>query len=861
MTGLTNEEVQERIAQGQVNNNENPNTRTYKQIILENTLTFFNFLNLVLLVLVLVVGSYKNSMFVGIIFINTVIGIIQEIRAKKTIDKLAILTESKTVVLREGKKWKISTEKLVVDDLIFLKAGEQVPADAKILEGSLEVNESLLTGEADNLPKNTGDELFSGSFVTAGQACCQIIHVGSDNYASRITSEAKEFKRHNSELRNSLNAILKVISIIIVPLGAMLFYKQYYFVGDNIRDSVVNMVAAVLGMIPEGLVLLTSVALTLGALKLAQKKTLVQELYCIETLARVDTLCLDKTGTITEGTMCVEAVESYPPVYDEISGEAAGNKTESGESKNDRTESSDMVEVSAASEISAVSAAEAIAKEDGSSILSPREESEAGTETYSQEDPEKIREIEHIMGNLLSVLKDQNATADALRARFKVSQDMELDHVIPFSSDRKYSGAAFKDTGTYLMGAVQFLFPEGNPELAEYCSGFAKEGLRVLVVAHSENVNEGTEIPAGLEPIGLLLLTDVIRQEAPDTLAYFESQGVDLKVISGDDPVTVSAIARRAGLKNAEQYVDATTITTQEQMDEAVATYSVFGRVTPQQKQAMVKSLQAQKHTVAMTGDGVNDVLALKEADCSIAMAEGSDAAKNIANVVLLDSNFAAMPEIVNQGRRVVNNIRTAASMFLIKTIFSVLLSLITIFFGDAYPFEPIQMSLISACAVGIPTFLLAQENNYEKIDHTFLRHVFMNAFPAAVTITGCVFSVMLVCQNVYHSNAMLNTACVLVTGWNYMAALKTVYAPLNTYRKVIIYSMQVIFFGAAVVLQNLLTLGSLEFGMIILVFLLMTFSPILIDVITAWIRNIYSRSLDKGEQGKFATFIDKLRK
>ena len=861
MTGLTNEEVQERIAQGQVNNNENPNTRTYKQIILENTLTFFNFLNLVLLVLVLLVGSYKNSMFVGIIFINTVIGIIQEIRAKKTIDKLAILTESKTVVLREGKKWKISTEKLVVDDLIFLKAGEQVPADAKILEGSLEVNESLLTGEADNLPKNTGDELFSGSFVTAGQACCQIIHVGSDNYASRITSEAKEFKRHNSELRNSLNAILKVISIIIVPLGAMLFYKQYYFVGDNIRDSVVNMVAAVLGMIPEGLVLLTSVALTLGALKLAQKKTLVQELYCIETLARVDTLCLDKTGTITEGTMCVEAVESYPPVYDEISGEAAGNKTESGESKNDRTESSDLVEVSAASEISAVSAAEAIAKEDGSSILSPREESEAGTETYSQEDPEKIREIEHIMGNLLSVLKDQNATADALRARFKVSQDMELDHVIPFSSDRKYSGAAFKDTGTYLMGAVQFLFPEENPELAEYCSGFAKEGLRVLVVAHSENVNEGTEIPVGLEPIGLLLLTDVIRQEAPDTLAYFESQGVDLKVISGDDPVTVSAIARRAGLKNAEQYVDATTITTQEQMDEAVATYSVFGRVTPQQKQAMVKSLQAQKHTVAMTGDGVNDVLALKEADCSIAMAEGSDAAKNIANVVLLDSNFAAMPEIVNQGRRVVNNIRTAASMFLIKTIFSVLLSLITIFFGDAYPFEPIQMSLISACAVGIPTFLLAQENNYEKIDHTFLRHVFMNAFPAAVTITGCVFSVMLVCQNVYHSNAMLNTACVLVTGWNYMAALKTVYAPLNTYRKVIIYSMQVIFFGAAVVLQNLLTLGSLEFGMIILVFLLMTFSPILIDVITAWIRNIYSRSLDKGEQGKFATFIDKLRK
>ena len=811
MTGLTNEEVQERIAQGQVNNNENPNTRTYKQIILENTLTFFNFLNLVLLVLVLLVGSYKNSMFVGIIFINTVIGIIQEIRAKKTIDKLAILTESKTVVLREGKKWKISTEKLVVDDLIFLKAGEQVPADAKILEGSLEVNESLLTGEADNLPKNTGDELFSGSFVTAGQACCQIIHVGSDNYASRITSEAKEFKRHNSELRNSLNAILKVISIIIVPLGAMLFYKQYYFVGDNIRDSVVNMVAAVLGMIPEGLVLLTSVALTLGALKLAQKKTLVQELYCIETLARVDTLCLDKTGTITEGTMCVEAVESYPPVYDEISGEAAGNKTESGESKNDRTESSDLVEVSAASEISAVSAAEAIAKEDGSSILSPREESEAGTETYSQEDPEKIREIEHIMENLLSVLKDQNATADALRARFKVSQDMELDHVIPFSSDRKYSGAAFKDTGTYLMGAVQFLFPEGNPELAEYCSGFAKEGLRVLVVAHSENVNEGTEIPAGLEPIGLLLLTDVIRQEAPDTLAYFESQGVDLKVISGDDPVTVSAIARRAGLKNAEQYVDATTITTQEQMDEAVATYSVFGRVTPQQKQAMVKSLQAQKHTVAMTGDGVNDVLALKEADCSIAMAEGSDAAKNIANVVLLDSNFAAMPEIVNQGRRVVNNLTKSAGVFFIKTIYSILLCILCLLFNSDFPFIPIQITLIDAVIEGFPAFFMSFEKNDEKCEKDFLTAAIRRAFPNGVAVFACCVIIFGAIRFMGFDSAQGSLIMYLAVGFISLAGVIKASLPLNWFRGLLTLMSGVGFVCAVIVFDEFLQLPSIS--------------------------------------------------
>ena len=814
MTGLTDEQVNARIAEGKVNADENPNTRTYKQIVRENTLTFFNFLNLVLLVLVLLVGSYKNAFFVCIIIINTLIGIAQEIRAKKTIDKLAILTARKSVVIREGQKWTVPTEELVLDDVVCLKTGDQVPADARILEGGLEVNESLLTGESDNLPKNEGDELFSGSFVTSGEACCQIIHVGKDNYAAQITSEAKEFKRHNSELKNSLNAILKVISIIIVPLGALLFYKQYYIVGDTFRDSVVSMVAGVLGMIPEGLVLLTSVALTLGALVLANKKTLVQELYCIETLARVDTLCLDKTGTITEGTMCVERVEPYISTGRV---ETAATESESAES----TEAEEQV----------------------------------------QTDSAFMEEIDVIMGNMMYVLKDQNATIDALRERFSAKQDMTPEHVIPFSSDRKYSGVVFEEKGTYLMGAAQFLFPEDNEELTEKCQAYAEEGLRVLVLAHSSQNAEGTELPEGLEPLALMLLTDVIREEAPDTLAFFDSQEVDLKVISGDDPVTVAAIARRAGLKNADSYVDATTLTTEEELQDAVAQYSVFGRVTPQQKKAMVQALQSQGHTVAMTGDGVNDVLALKEADCSIAMAQGSDAAKNIANVVLLDSNFASMPHIVNQGRRVVNNIRTAASMFLIKTMFSVMLSLLTIFFGNAYPFEPIQMSLISACAVGIPTFLLAQENNYEKIDHTFLRHVFINAFPAAITITFCVFAVMLVCQNVYHSMAMLNTACVLVTGWNYMAALKTVYAPLNTYRKVIIYGMQFIFFAAAVIFQKLLSLGSLDFGMIILVFILMTFAPVLIDVITVWLKGIYARSLDQENPGRFTGFIDKLRK
>jgi cation-transporting ATPase E len=508
----------------------------------------------------------------------------------------------------------------------------------------------------------------------------------------------------------------------------------------------------------------------------------------------VDTLCLDKTGTLTEGSMRVEKVEPYTP------------------------ECGDTPEVT-------------------------------------------MENIEEIMGNLMAVQNDDNATAQALHRRFPARKTIPVEHTIPFSSDRKYSGAVFEEEGTYLMGALQFLFPQGDEHLSNLASSYAKEGFRVLILAHSPNFAAENERPEDLVPIALFLLSDVIREEAPDTLAFFDTQGVDIKVISGDDPVTVAAIARKAGLANADHYVDASQLTTQEELEQAVEEVSVFGRVTPQQKKAMVQALRAKGHTVAMTGDGVNDVLAFKEADCSIAMAAGSEAAKNVANIVLLDSNFASMPHIVNQGRRVVNNIRTAASMFLIKTIFSVMLSLLTIFFGSVYPFEPIQMSLISACAVGIPTFLLAQENNYEKIDHTFLRHVFMNAFPAAITISGCVFAVMLVCENVYHSTEMLNTACVLVTGWNYMSALKTVYAPLNHYRKTVIYGMQFIFFTAAVAFQKILSLGSLEFGMIILVFMLMTFSPIVIDVITEQIREFYRRSLDQENPGKLFEFLKKLQK
>ena len=621
-------------------------------------------------------------------------------------------------------------------------------------------------------------------------------------------------------------------------------------------------------MIPEGLVLLTSVALTLGALTLTRKNTLVQELYCIETLARVDTLCLDKTGTITAGTMCVEQVQPYvegmeikaPEAENENISESTINGT-----ANQAQKVPEMAAAEAQSEVSVVAAQLQIGVVMGTTEQLSAQDSQGNVNTdlaISGAQPElTMGEIERVMANMMSVLKDKNATADALHKRFSRRTDMPVDHCIPFSSDRKYSGVAFKTEGTYLMGAAQFLFPDGNENLIKQCAAYGKEGLRVLVLAHSPNLNRENELPEGLKPVALFMLTDIIRDNAPETLAFFKDQGVDLKVISGDDPVTVSAIAKKAGLENADKYIDATTITTPEDMERAVAECSVFGRVTPQQKKEMVLALQKQKHTVAMTGDGVNDVLALKEADCSVVMAEGSDAAKNIANVVLMDSNFAAMPEIVNQGRRVVNNIRTAASMFLIKTIFSVLLCLITIFWGDSYPFEPIQMSLISACAVGIPTFLLAQENNFNKIESGFLRYVFMNAFPAAVTITGCVFTIMLVCQNVYHSNVMLSTACFLVTGWNYMAALKTVYAPLSRYRKIIIYGMQFIFFFAAVCVQNLLALGSLEFGMIILVFILMTFSPVVIEVITEWCRSLYNKAHEKEKKGIISLFLEKVQK
>lgn len=741
-TGLTKEEVEQRIQEGKTNIVKDTITKSYKEIFLSNTITFFNIINIFLLFLIIFVGSYKNSLFIFIITINTATGIYQEIKAKKTLDKLSILTTTTIDVLRNNKMESIPVEELVIDDYIVLIAGDQIPADAIVVEGQLEVNEALLTGESDGVIKLLEDSLYSGSFVTSGKALCKVIHVGEDNYMQQITKEAKKFKKHASQLNKSLNQILKIISIIIVPLGLLLFLKQFYIGDQTFQSAILSTVAAALGMIPEGLVLLTSVALTISVLRLAKKQTLVQELYCIETLARVDVLCLDKTGTITEGKMNVEKIDS-------------------------------LIDM----------------------------------------------DIDCVIGNLMHCLTDSNVTSMALRERFPVVTTYSPHYVIPFSSERKYSGVSFNNEGSYYLGAMQFLFPNQHSEITKKCNDYANEGYRILVLAHSQTIAQDEQLPKDLTPCALLLISDVIRSETKETLEYFHQQGVQCKVISGDDPITVSFIAKKAGLHGAEAYVDATTLKTTADIQQAVAKYQVFGRVTPKQKKEMVLCLKSLGHTVAMTGDGVNDVLAFKEADCSIAMAAGSDAAKRAANLVLLDNNFNAMPAIVNEGRRVINNITMAASLFLIKTIFSTFIAVVTLLVGQTYPFEPIQLSVISACCVGIPSFFLTYESNFTIVKGSFLKNVIANAFPPALTISIGTSLIMNFGLFLGNSKEMLSTMCVIFTAWNYMSALKRIYSPLSTYRKCILYASQLLYFVAMVIGQDILSLGGLHYlGLIILI-------------------------------------------
>ena len=755
--GLTQAEVEARIADGQVNAIQDSSNRSVKDIVMGNTLTFFNFINIVLLALVLSVHSYKNMLFIFIIIANTLIGIFQEIKAKITLDKLKILTVSHVDVIRDGVKKSVTVSELVKDDVILLKSGGQIPADGVILDGEVDVNESLLTGESDSIHKTCGSKVLSGSFVTSGKAMCLLTEVGHDCYMEKLSSEAKQFKRYKTELQRNLDAILKFISIIIVPLGIILFAKQYWISGSTYEQAALDTVAAVLGMIPEGLVLLTSVALALGAVRLARRSTLVRELFCIETLARVDTLCLDKTGTITEGHLCVQGEESV--------------------------------------------------KEDV--------------------------DLEQLMGRMVAALGDENETFQALRQHYKRNQSTNTKLVLPFSSERKFSGVVFEGEGTYLMGAYQFIFPQADPAVLEKIAEYASQGLRVLTVAHSPNEMTDYTLAEDFEIVGFVFMTDVVRKNAPDILGYFEEQGVDLKVISGDDPVTVAAIAARAGLKDADKYIDATTIHTDEEMEDAILKYSVFGRVTPKQKQQMVRLLKQNGRTVAMTGDGVNDVLALKDADVSIAMASGSEAAKNTANLVLLNSDFASLPHIVNEGRRVINNIKAAASMFLIKTGFSVLTALLTIIVGQNYPFQPIQLSVINGCAVAIPTMLLQLEPSFQKVNKHFFREVLRMSMPAAITITAMITIINNIGHSIGTPREMLSTVCVLATGWVYLITLRQVYSPMTGYRKFVIYLMQIAYLVAMVIGQRIMELVGLNFTCVIVTLAAVNFAPMIIDLAT----------------------------
>ena len=755
--GLTQAEVEVRIADGQVNAIQDSSNRSVKDIVMGNTLTFFNFINIVLLALVLSVRSYKNMLFIFIIIANTLIGIFQEIKAKITLDKLKILTVSHVDVIRDGVKKSVTVSELVKDDVILLKSGGQIPADGVILDGEVDVNESLLTGESDSIHKTCGSKVLSGSFVTSGKAMCLLTEVGHDCYMEKLSSEAKQFKRYKTELQRNLDTILKFISIIIVPLGIILFAKQYWISGSTYEQAALDTVAAVLGMIPEGLVLLTSVALALGAVRLARRSTLVRELFCIETLARVDTLCLDKTGTITEGHLCVQGEESV--------------------------------------------------KEDV--------------------------DLEQLMGRMVAALGDENETFQALRQHYKRNQSTNTKLVLPFSSERKFSGVVFEGEGTYLMGAYQFIFPQADPAVLEKIAEYASQGLRVLTVAHSPNEMTDYTLAEDFEIVGFVFMTDVVRKNAPDILGYFEEQGVDLKVISGDDPVTVAAIAARAGLKDADKYIDATTIHTDEEMEDAILKYSVFGRVTPKQKQQMVRLLKQNGRTVAMTGDGVNDVLALKDADVSIAMASGSEAAKNTANLVLLNSDFASLPHIVNEGRRVINNIKAAASMFLIKTGFSVLTALLTIIVGQNYPFQPIQLSVINGCAVAIPTMLLQLEPSFQKVNKHFFREVLRMSMPAAITITAMITIINNIGHSIGTPREMLSTVCVLATGWVYLITLRQVYSPMTGYRKFVIYLMQTAYLVAMVIGQRIMELVGLNFTCVIVTLAAVNFAPMIIDLAT----------------------------
>lgn len=657
--GLTPEQVSQRVQAGAVNIQPEGLTPSVGRIVVKNSLTLFNLINLFLAVVIILVGHPENILFFGVVICNTAMGIFQELRAKKTLDKLSVLAQSRVAVLRGGKQFSIPQDEIVLDDILLLAAGDQVCADAVVLESShLEADESLLTGEADRIQKAAGDPILSGSYVTAGHATVHVTAVGQDNYASALTAEAKGKKSHKSKLLQTLNMIIRVLTIIIIPLGILLFYSSFHK-GLELPEAVLGAAAAMTGMLPGGLVLLTGITMTVGAMNLAKRKALVQSLASIETLARVDVLCLDKTGTITDGALVYEGLEAMNGATNPQVGRA--------------------------------------------------------------------------VAELMAALGDQNSTAKCLREAFREPTGWRLHSAVPFSSDRKWSGASFSGVGSYLLGAPGILFP-GNAAIAHQVNRYTSQGFRVLCLAYSRQPLQDS-LPGELVCHGLLFLSDSIRDDAIDTFRYFAEEGVTLKVISGDNPGTVSTVAIKAGIANADRAVDMSDIREEADFAALSEEYTVFGHVTPRQKQLLIQGLQQNGHTACMTGDGVNDILAMREADCSVAMAGGSSAARSACDFVLLSKNFSAMKGVLKEGRRVINNIERVAAIYMVSTTFAMLLSLIYTFLPFPYPYVPQQMTPINAFTVGIPTFFLALQPNYSRPEGKMVSNIFEHSLPAAFTI------------------------------------------------------------------------------------------------------------------------------
>ena len=684
--GLTSEEVRERIDNGQTNHTDISTQKTVGQIVKSNLLTYFNLIFLILTVLLCIVGSFRNLTFLPVIIGNTVIGIFQELRAKKTLDKMSMLNAPHSIVVRDGEQQQIQSEELVKDDIIILSAGNQICADATVLSGSISVNEALLTGESDEIKKKSGDGLMSGSFVVSGQCYAKLDKVGNESYISKLTAQAKAMgDGEQSEMIRYINKLVKWVGIIIIPVGIILFCQAYIMNGETFKKSVVSMVAAVLGMIPEGLYLLTTVALALSTIRLAKKQVLLHDMKSIETLARVDVLCVDKTGTITEPGMQVTEL-----------------------------------------------------------VISGR---------CSDAEMDK-RAFAHLLADYSAVIEDNNATMEAIRAYVDKNEIEKGSRTLlktqPFTSANKYSKVSFVE-GDYMLGAPEFIMKDRYDEISEEIEEYQSKGYRVLLMAESGDDSSGLEKSfGGISPIGYIVLSNPIRENAESTFTYFKEQGVAIKVISGDNPATVSEVAKRAGIDGAENYVDASTLVSEKDITESVDKYTVFGRVTPKQKQLIVRALQKQKHTVAMTGDGVNDILAMKDADCSIAMASGSEAAAQAAQTVLLDSDFGRMPYVVYEGRQVVNNIQRSASLFLVKNIFSLLMAIFSAIFAITYPLEPSQISLISMFTIGLPGFLLALEPNRNRIEGNFMANVMLKALPAGLTDVLSV-GALVICGQVFN--------------------------------------------------------------------------------------------------------------